>query len=93
MKRLRDWAAYPEGRNPAKAPCTESADEIERLRAALKLAQSLDDPLLLEIERQRQHISALEKALTVIAGTEDVQWSRHIAARHIAREALAKGNE
>jgi len=41
VARLRDWAAYPEGRNPAKAPCTEAADEIERLRTSLKEMQVL----------------------------------------------------
>lgn len=35
VERLRDWANDPVGRNPAKAPCAEAADEIERLRAAL----------------------------------------------------------
>ena len=37
----------------------EAADEIERLRAALKLAQNLDDPLVREIERLRAFAEAV----------------------------------
>ena len=36
VERLRDWASNSTGCNPANAPCAEAADEIERLREALR---------------------------------------------------------
>jgi hypothetical protein len=41
----------------------EAADEIERLRTALKLAQSLDDPVLIEIERLRAELALAHATL------------------------------
>lgn len=35
VERLRDWASNSTGCNPSNAPCTEAADEIERLRARI----------------------------------------------------------
>ena len=58
VARLRDWAEC-EDDILIEAACADfhvAADEIERLRAALKLAQNLDEPLMNEIERLRAEV-------------------------------------
>ena len=57
VDRLRNYKWWEDGLE------IEAAAEIERLRAALKLAQNLDEPLLLEIERLRAENERLRAAL------------------------------